>query len=269
MIMRLSLTDVWDDVFYLADQVAEAGGEVGSYDADTFRQTLLEAQAEDFAALDDPREGARLLVELGKALIPDVIKDALSDSSLDVAPTLVIRPSPSLAQVPWGLLELQPGISLVERARVRIGHPLGLSSKSAGRAGSTGGLLAIVDPYSAHDRVLDRGGASTWERSAEAITGRSIVGAHVTRQDLHQLLGTETPSALLFYGHCVADPLGRLSQTGLLLSDTADDPVGRRPIPRILSARDLTIGTLERPEPGLPENTEGAELWPMPPGSRS
>lgn len=260
--IRLSFAEA-GDTYYVVTHVLEGStwhGAAGEAWAGRISELAETLRVEGHAVLGDPSREREVSEELGERLLADVEEElaAVPESK----PLVVIRPSRTLADLPWGLLTLPSGGRMLQRARVRIGLPLGLQMQRSTQGTDAQGIAAVVDPHSSAPPILDRHGRRRWRGLLGEVSAKGEPGSVLKRTDFSQLLRAGA-RGLLFYGHCVDSHVGRLSQMGLLLSDTHE--LAGRQHPRILSARDLVVGTLSAGEPGLPDGVPGAELWPMPP----
>lgn len=260
MMLRFTFVDVWDDVHVVIHDAA--GRRLHTYvtPQETVQEWNRSVEDGDLRFLENHAAENDLAESLGSGLLPAGLAETFTSGG-HTDSTLIVHASPSVATIPFGLLAVSPGVRLMQRCRVRWAHAYGLSTTKSARA-NNGNLLAVVDPHSQMQPVLDGEGHARWRHYCERNSSIRDAGDFVSRYDLHRHLTATSPEALLFYGHCTSNQATPLSGSGLVLSDR--DYSCDEATPRPLTAHDFVVGTLTHSEKGLPRDTRGSEIWPMP-----
>lgn len=199
-------------------------------------------------ALATPADEFDLAAGLGQLLLPPALVDELcagidKDPNPQPSETVVIAPGPTLSQVPFELLVVDPGsgLRLLEVARVRAGlsAAAGVGAVVPARTPATG-VLRVIDPGPSARAAAARGGVYAHGVPAPIYRDHGIDERWFSRDDGRgQLLNAaesfepvtkdvlaqalqRLPERMLFLGHALSGLPQAPASAGLVLADPAD-----------------------------------------------
>ncbi|MFF2085567.1 CHAT domain-containing protein [Nocardia sp. NPDC058176] len=268
------------------DQVREVLRQLADAVPDPARPERLRYVLTEGALVDPDAENA-LAQALSRTLVPYGLAVQLYElSQRGIRPHLRIQPSPRLAQVPWEIIALDPGIRLLDIADVSLLAPVSVvraPERTARRWADTGELpvVAVLDPRvpgfradSELGSVLGRPSASTPVAEHFGRYGDRLLPAVTDPVELFRRTDTDRgwlsevlragASRLVYVGHVTAPApeSGESEHAELHLSCTTETRGFAAPnrTHRPLSAKDLLLGTYTLDPTPVP----GRDLWPMP-----